>query len=177
MDEKMLANYLTALREKTGLTYEAVAEKSQRSVSTVKNLCSGKTEDPRLDTVAPVIYALGGSIDEMYNPGKSKDAVKEISINSIKDIYEHQLAEMAKVNEAHISNIRAHYEQHRQDYRENVEKRFADKREIIAQQEEHIKTLKKENLMSKLFSLGCLAILITLLILEVMNPNLGWFRF
>ena len=177
MDARLVANYLTMLKEKSGLTYEAIAEKSQRSESTVKNLCSGKTEDPRLDTVAPVIYAMGGSIDEMYNPGKSKDAVKEISINSIKEIYEYQISEMAKMSETHISNIRAHYEQHRQDYRENVEKRFADKKEIIAQQEEHIKTLKKENLMSKLFSLGCLAILITLLILEVMNPNLGWFRF
>lgn len=177
MDAKLVANYLTMLREKNGLTYEAVAEKSQRSVSTVKNLCLGKTEDPRLDTVAPVTYALGGSIDEMYNPGKSKDAVKEFSINSIKEIYEQQLSEMAKINEAHISNIRAHYEQHRQDYKENVEKRFADKSEIIHQQEEHIKTLKKENLVSKIFSLCCLAILITLLIAEVMNPSLGWVRF
>ena len=177
MDARIVANYLTTLKEKTGLTYEAVAEKSQRSVSTVKNLCSGKTEDPRLDTVAPVIYALGGSLDEMLNPGKSKDAVKEISINSIKEIYEHQLSEMSKMSETHINNIRAHYEQHRQDYKENVEKRFADKREIIAQQEEHIKTLKKENLLSKIFSVCCLAILITLLIAEVMNPSLGWLRF
>lgn len=176
MDAKLIAKYLTALKEKSGLTYEAVAEKSERSESTVKNLCLGKTEDPRLDTVAPVIYAMGGSIDEMYT-GKSKDAVKEISINSIKEIYEYQLLETTKMNEIHINNIRAHYEQHRQDFKENVEKRLADKREIITQQEEHLKTLKKENLITKIFAVACLAILIGLLILEVMNPNLGWLRF
>ena len=75
MDAKLVAKYILSLKEKSGLTYEAIAEKSQRSESTVKNLCSGKTEDPRLDTVAPVIYAMGGSIDEMYT-GKNKDEIK-----------------------------------------------------------------------------------------------------
>lgn len=177
MDAKLVAKYLTALKEKSGLTIEIIAEKSQRSESTIKNLCSGKTEDPRLDTVAPVVYAMGGSIDEMYNPNKSKDEVKAISIASIKEIYEQQLSELTKMNEAHINNIRTHYEQHRQDYKDNVEKRFADKREIIEQQEEHIKTLKKENITMKIFAVICLAILISLLIAEVMNPNLGWLRY
>ena len=177
MDAKLVANYLTTLKEKTGLTYEAIAEKSKRSESTVKNLCSGKTEDPRLDTVAPVIYAVGGPIDEMRNPGKNKDAVKEISISSIKEIYEQQLSEITKTSEAHINNIRAHYEQHRQDSIENYEKRLADKREIIEQKDSHIKTLEKEILSSKIFSWICVAILVALLIAEVMNPNLGWLRY
>lgn len=169
MDAKLVSKYLTSLREKSGLTIEAVAEKSGRSESTVKNLCSGKTEDPRLDTVAPVIYAMGGSIDEMYT-GKSKDTVKEISIASIKEIYEFQLAEYRKTEEAHINNIRAHYEQHRQDTIEHYEKRLADKREIIAQQ-------KKETFSYKLFAIICVIVLVGLLIAEVMNPNLGWFRY
>jgi len=176
MDAKLVANYLSALKEKTGLTYEAIAEKSRSAEATIKNLCSGKTENPRIDTVAPVIYAMGGSLDEMYT-GKSKDAVKEISISSIKEIYEQQLLETVKMSEAHINNIRAHYEQHRQDFKENVEKRLADKKEIIEQQKEHIKTLKKENILSKLFTVVCVAILVTLLIAEVMNPNLGWIKF
>ena len=61
MDAKLVANYISTLKTKTGLTYEAIAEKSERSESTVKNLCNGKSEDPRLDTVAPIVYALGGS--------------------------------------------------------------------------------------------------------------------
>ena len=80
MKAELVAEYLTSLRLKNGLTYEAIAERSQRSVSTVKNLCTGKTEDPRLDTVSPIVYAMGGSIDEMYNPDKSKDEIKEISV-------------------------------------------------------------------------------------------------
>lgn len=162
MDAKLVAKYLTALKEKSGLTYEAIAEKSGRSESTVKNLCSGKTEDPRLDTVAPVIYAIGGSIDEMYT-GKSKDDIKEISINSIKEIYEQQLSEISKINEAHINNIRAHYEQHRLDYKESYERLLKEKS-------------NQANLFKIIACVG-LVILIALLILEVANPNLGWIRF
>ena len=177
MQAEKIAKYLTELRNKTGLSYEAISEISQRPESTVKNLCTGKTEDPRLDTVAPVIYAMGGSLDEMYNPKKSKDEIKETSLLALKDVYEFQIASMKETNEAHIANIRSHYEQHRQDYMENVEKRLADKLELIKSKDEHIKTLKKICLILGL-SLGvCILILVTLLIAEVMNPNLGWLRY
>lgn len=162
MDARLVAKYLITLKERSGLTYEAIAEKSGRSESTVKNLCSGKTEDPRLDTVAPVIYAVGGSIDEMYT-GKSKDAVKEISISSIKEIYEQQLIDISKTHEAHVNNIRAHYEQHREDTISNYER-----------------LLKEKSSQANFFKIvACvgLAILIGLLILEVSNPSLGWLRF
>ena len=157
MDAKMVANYLSKLKEKSGLTYEAIAERSGQSESTVKNLCTGKTENPGIATVRDVAYAMDGSLDAIY--GK----IKETSIN--------------EVYETHINNIRAHYEQHRQDSIENYEKRLADKREIIDEKNEHIKSLKKEIFYFKLFSAICLGILVGLLIAEVMNPNLGWLRF
>ena len=177
MKAELVAQYLSSLKEKRKLTYEAIAEISQRSESTVKNLCLGKSEDPRVDTVAPVVYALGGSMDEMLNPGKSKDELKEVSVSSIKEIYEYQIAEMNKINETHISNIRAHYEQHRQDFKENVEKRFSDKVELLQAKEDYIKALKNIILVLGISLSLCLLILIGLLIAEVMNPNLGWFRY
>ena len=162
MDAKLVANYLTSLKEKNGLTYEAWAEKCGRSESTIKNLCSGKTEDPRLDTVAPVTYAGGGSIDEMFI-GEPKDKIKELSIESLKELYEFQLAEYKATEEAHINNIRAHYEQHREDTISNFERLIKEKDKQI-------------NFFKILACVG-LAILVGLLILEVTNPNLGWIKF
>ena len=159
MKAELVAEYLTALRLKNDLTFEAIAEKSKRSVSTIKNLCNGKTEDPRIDTVAPIVYAMGGSIDEMYNPDKSKDEIYENQLNAIKESYD-----------AQINNIRSHYEQHHQDLVDNFEKRLADKRKIIEIQ-------KKENTSSKIVAWVCGTILVLLLIAEVMNPNLGWLRY
>ena len=170
MKAELVAEYLTALRLKNDLTFEAIAERSKRSVSTVKNLCTGKTEDPRLDTVAPIVYAMGGSIDEMYNPEKSKDEIKETSVLAMKYIYENQLNAIKESYDTQISNIRGHYEQHHQDLVDNFEKRLADKREIIEIQ-------KKEGRSSKIVAWICGAILIGILVIEVMNPNLGWIRF
>lgn len=170
MKAELVAEYLTALRLKNDLTFEAIAERSKRSVSTVKNLCTGKTEDPRLDTVAPIVYAMGGSIDEMYNPDKTKDEIKETSVLAMKDIYENQLTAIKASYDEQVSNVRSHYEQHHQDLVDNFEKRLADKREIIEMQ-------KKEIRSNKILAWVCGAILIALLIAEVMNPNLGWLRY
>ena len=136
----------------------------------LKNLCYGKSEDPRLDTIAPVIYAMGGSVDEMLNPDKNKDEIKETSIVTVKEIYEEQFAKIKESYDEQINNIRHHYEQHRKDVTENFEKRLADKREIIELQ-------KKELISSKIVAWVCGAILVALLIAEVMNPNLGWLRY
>ena len=175
IDSKIVIKYLVTLKEKSGLTYEAIAEASRIPESTVKKLFSGKVENPGLDTILPIMFVLGGSFEEIT--GKSKDEIKEFSIGSIKEMYEFQLADMAKMNETHINNIRSHYEQHRDDVTTNYEMRLADKREILKEKDEHIKTLKKENLISKILAGVGYAILIGLLILEVSNPTLGWIRF
>ncbi len=177
MQAELVASYLTKLKNKTELSFEAIAEKSNRPVSTVKNLCNGKTEDPRLDTVAPIVYAMGGSIDEMYNPDKSKDEIKETSVIAMKDIYENQLSAIKETTEEHIHNIRTHYDQHHSDLRENYEKRLSDKRELIESYKEQIQTLKKEGRFSKISLCVCVVVFISVLIAEVMNPNLGWFRY
>lgn len=169
MDARLVANYLTALRKRNGLSFEAWAEKSGRSVSTIKNLCSGKTEDPRLDTVAPVTYAGGGSVDEMYS-GKSKDEIKEFSIESIKEMYEFQLEEQRKTEEIRILNIRADHEKHIADLKENHEKHDALKDKLYEEK------CKESKLFKILTGVG-FGILIGLLILEVANPSLGWLRF
>ena len=170
MDANLVANYLTALKNKNKLTYDTIAKNCGKSESTVKNLCVGKSEDPRLDTVAPVVYAMGGSMDEMLNPGKSKDTLKEVSVVSLKESYEFQLAAMKDTNEAHIANIRAHYEQHIAELKEHYEHRVADKREIIA-------ATKGANIFLTVLSAVSLIILVGLLIIEVMHPELGWIRF
>ena len=192
MKAEIVANYLSSLKSKTGLTYEAIAEKSKRSESTVKNLCLGKAEDPRIDSVAPVVYALGGSMDEMLNPGKSKDELKEVSVAQLREMYEVQIATMKETSETHINNIRSHYEQHHEDLRDNYEKRLADKSEIIDLQNKHIKKLeeahqaeikkleeanKAKTKISTILSSIFIALFFILLIMEFLHPEHGWIRF
>lgn len=177
MPTETLANYLNTKRVEAGLSYEAVATISNRPESTVKNLCTGKTEDPRLETVIPVMQAVGGSFDEMLFPEKTKDEIKGTSVLALKDIYEFQLSSVKQTSEEHIHNIRSHYEQHHEDLKENYERRLADKRELIDTKDAHIKALERECISSKIFSWICVLVLVSILIAEVMNPNLGWLRF
>ena len=174
MDEKIVARYMVALLKRENLNYEAAAIKCNTSESTIKNLCLAKTPNPGVLTLHTIFEPLNGSIDEMLGlAAKNKNETKDNFETSIKELCEYQL----KMNETHINNIRTHYEQHRLDSIENYEKRLADKREIIEQKDNLIKTLEKESLHSKIFSWVCVAVLVGILIAEVMNPNLGWLRF
>ena len=175
--QETLSHYLNEKRLQAGLTYEAIATISNTPESTVKNLCTGKTKNPQLETIIPIMEAVGGSYDEMLHPEKTKDEMKETSVLALKDIYEYQLSEIRKTNEEHINNIRAHYEQHHEDLKDNYERRLADKRDLIESYKEHIKTLEKEFLISKIALSICVVVFIGVLIAEVLNPNLGWLRY
>ena len=112
MDEKLVANYLNAKKTETGLSNDEIAKIAKRSTSTVNNLCSGKTEDPRLDTVAPVIYAVGGSIDEMLNPDMKKGKGKEATASPCE-------MHLAEIKEGNVKLV------------EQYEKRIAEKNVTI----------------------------------------------
>ena len=99
MDANLVANYFYKLKEKNGFTIESWAEKSGGSVSTLKNLLSGKTEDPRLATVTPYIYAAGGSVDEMLNPNFKKPEARSHCERHIADMKESHAREIALKDE------------------------------------------------------------------------------
>ena len=164
----MLTNYLNTLKTKGNFTYEAISNLSGVPEPTVRNIFSGKTEDPRFETVSSIITAMGGSLDEIYN--KNNPDLKETSVLSIKEMYEFQIASMKETNEAHIANIRGHYEQHREDFKKASEQLLASKDDVI-------KTLKVLCVVLAVVLGICLFALVGLLILEVMNPNLGWIKF
>ena len=168
LDENFIAKYLTRIIKETGNTYESIAEKCNVSESTVKNICHSKTVNPGILNVAPIVYAANGSLDEMC--GKTKEDIDEKTKNLIKEMSEFQFAEYRKTEEAHICNMRTHYEQHRDDTITNYER-------LLSEKENQVKLYKRLATVS--FAIACVgfAILITLLILEVTNPELGWIKF
>lgn len=172
-DEKFVAHYLTAKSKENNIPPETVAKKTKSSEDTVKNVFSGKTTNPGIATIAPMTYAVNGSLDEMcFGERKAKGE----NAHTV-DFFEQQIVTMQEQNEKHNAETRAHYEQHRQDYKDHTEHRLADKREIIEQLKEHNVSLKQEVRSYKIFACVCLLVLVGLLVLEVANPELGWLRF
>ena len=162
---------------------ERTAREANLAEGTTKNILTGKTGNPGSANLRQLCDALNVPIEkvvrsirktEIENKGIRMD---DASILALKEIYEKQLLNVKETNEAHIHNIRTHYEQHHQDLVENFEKRLSDKRELIESYKEHIKALEKECRISKIAIWICVIVFIAVLIAEVMNPSLGWFRF
>lgn len=57
--------YLRELKERCGLTLDQIADLSGVQKNTVTRIFSGETENPGFQTVADIVKALHGSLDEM----------------------------------------------------------------------------------------------------------------
>ena len=179
--------FLNQLRKDKDLTFADLEKITKIPESTIKNILLGKTKNPGIENLLPICKALEIPIELAYESGDANEIKNKIENKGIKDenaavialkeIYEHQIASIVSTNEAHITNIRSHYEQHHTDLVNNFEKRLLDKRELIESYKAHVQSLKNELLLSKIAFVVCGTILVTLLILEVANPNLGWIRF
>lgn len=143
---------------------------------TTKNILNGSTLNPGAESLGKLCRTLGVPIEKVLRQDEQKEIEKQgiknddASVLALKEIYEMQISTMKQTSEMHIANIRSHYEQHQKDLKENYEKRLEDKRE-------HIDTLKHELRSTKILSWICIVVLVSLLIAEVANPNLGWLRY
>ena len=154
----MLINYLNALKTKGNFTYETISNLSGISEATVKNIFSGKTEDPRFETVSALVSAMGGSLDAIYSATKKED-VEANSVITIKETYEQRIVEMKEYYEQRIKDIKEHYEE-----------RLADKKE-------HIATIMLDKKWFRIASVvSVLALILVFLFIEFMTPGHGWLQ-
>ena len=117
--------YLNALKETGHFSYEDIANLSGIPVQTVRNIITGKTPDPRFGTVAKMIIAMGGDLNEIIGYEKKK----EIEVNStvsLKETYEMRIADLIKSYEDRIQDIKALCDQRVEDVRKCYEMRIAD---------------------------------------------------
>ena len=187
---ELIANYINAKRKELGLSIKDIADATndQAPESTIKNLCHKKTDNPGIGTLKHIMDVIGGSFDEMLYPERSKGEVTDAAVFAQKELYEYQLATLKETNEAHVANIRAHYEQHIAEKNESFakieahyEKRLADKREVIAELEKHLVTVNEHLITAekekKWFRWGFVIAIIVfaaLCIAELAHPTKGW---
>ena len=61
----MVAQYLKALKSKGKFTSAELAQMSGIPETTIRKILSGETADPRFDTVAKLVAAMGGSMNDL----------------------------------------------------------------------------------------------------------------
>lgn len=120
--------YILALKEAGGFTYEDMANMSGVPVTTVRNICSGKTaKNAGFGTIAKLVISLGGDLNELVGYEKKK----EIEINStvsMKETYEMRIADLIKAYETRIEDIKTLCEMRIADVQQCCETRIADYR-------------------------------------------------
>lgn len=154
----MLQTYLNTLKTQGNFTFETISNLSGIPEATVKNIFSGKTEDPRFETVSAIVKAMGGSLDTIYSAVKKED-VEANSIISLKESYEQRIAELKDYYERRLADTKEHYEE-----------RLVDKNE-------HISTIMLDKRWFRIATCICAFALVVLFIVEILTPGMGWFRY
>lgn len=124
--------YILALKEAGNFTSEDMANISGIPLSTVRNICSGKTPDARFGTVAKLIISLGGDLNELIGYEKKK----EIEVNStvsLKETYEMRIADLIKSYEDRIEDIKKLCDIRVADVQQCCEIRIADMKQSFAE--------------------------------------------
>lgn len=117
--------YILALKAAGNFTLEDMANISGIPLSTIRNICSGKTPDARFGTIAKLVISMGGDLNELVGYEKKK----EIEVNStvsLKETYEMRIADIIKSYETRIEDIKALCETRIADVRNCCETRLAD---------------------------------------------------
>lgn len=154
----MLLTYLNTLKDKGNFTFEGISNLSGVPEATVKNIFSGKTSDPRFETVSAIVVAMGGSLDAIYNVTKKED-VEANAVIAIKETFEQRFSDLKNHYEHLLSEKDKHYER------------------LLAEAEKHIETIKLDKRWFRLGFVISVFIFAMLCIAELLNPNLGWFRY
>lgn len=154
----MILNYLNALKNKGNFTFETISNLSGIPESTVKNIFTGKTEDPRFETVSAIVLSMGGSLDAIYTAAKKED-VEANAVIAIKEAYEERIALIKEQYEHRLNEKDKHYER------------------LLFEAEKHIETIKLDKRWFRIGFVVSIFIFALLCIAELLNPNLGWFRY
>ena len=74
-DAELLWERVCILREEQGKSLAQIAEESRVPITSVKRFFSGETKNPGFLSLCQIIYALGGSVDEVMEIDREKQSV------------------------------------------------------------------------------------------------------
>ena len=117
--------YILALKEAGGFSYEDIANQSGIPSQTVRNVLSGKTPDARFGTIARLVTSLGGDLNELVGYERKRE-IEVNSVVSLKETYEMRIADLITSYESRIEDIKALCELRVADVQKCCDARIAD---------------------------------------------------
>ena len=86
----MVRDYLNALKNKGNFTYAELSNLSSIPEATIRKIFTGETPDPRFDTVAKLVAAMGGTLDDAFSTKKEK-VIEANVVTEFKAVYESRI--------------------------------------------------------------------------------------
>jgi transcriptional regulator with XRE-family HTH domain len=166
----MLTTYLNTLKEQGNFTFDDIENLSGIPKDTIKNIFSGKTKAPGTETLAPIVYAMGGSLDAAFGHGKKEDTN---SLTILKELYENHLADVKEHYEHRLAEMKEHYN----ELKENNAAMKERHEERIAEINEHIETIKLDKRWFRIATCASVVALVAFCMLEILTPGMGWLRY
>lgn len=144
----MWLDKLKDLRKTAGMSAKQIAEKTNMSERTISRIFSGETYAPGIDKLRDIVYAMGGSLDDILDesdfhlPTPLAEALKTENLtlqNAVNDLTDENVRLKDK-----IAELKAELEHLRFDYAHKDEM-LAQKQRIIELQEEIIQLHKHQS--------------------------------
>lgn len=82
---EMNLEYLESLKNRSGLTQRQIADRTGVPIGTIGRILSGETVDPGVLTISELVYALGGSMDELMGHAPHDQHQRQIQITTMHD--------------------------------------------------------------------------------------------
>lgn len=96
----MVKHYLNALKHKGHFTYPDISNLSGIPEATIRKIFSGETPDPRFETVAKLVSAMGGSMNDIIEE-KKEEEIEMNAIMALKEAYEARITDIKE----HIGSL------------------------------------------------------------------------
>lgn len=89
----MVRDYLNTLKNKGNFTNAELSNLSGIPEATIRKILNGETPDPRFETIAKIVTAMGGNLDDILPTHKEKEMEMNVII-SLKEAYESRIADI-----------------------------------------------------------------------------------
>lgn len=107
----MIKEYLKSLKSKANLSWNDISKASGLPEVTIRKIFSGETEDPRFETMARLVNALGGSLDKInaidqIEKTDDNDDLGVKAFAAMKEIYEERIKDIKSSSAEHIQSLK-----------------------------------------------------------------------
>ena len=150
--------YLKRLKEDRKLTQAQIAELSGIPLATISRLLHGTTASPTLDTLTPVVIALGGSLDEMMGLKIPDDVPVAPQVETTMTAY----ADLLHEKELLLKE---------------KELRINEKDETIRVLRESLKLERLERRRTLRIFAVVIFLMLTFIVVDVLNGHFGYFKY